>query len=293
MKKKVSIILLVLGIILLFVGAFFLINKEEKKPIEKPTPPSTEKPGKTEEEKTEEVVKNEIDTFVETLFKEDVTKEEIEKLVNSPVDVTYIFYGKDSYMRTGFTFGLKGLDDYDKKLDELADKLDAKVKANFEFELTEYVVSAEGDVVQRNKFKSYYYVQFVNDYMALRNELLAYTDIDLSELANREMTTAEKEKMYKINVKTFELMSYHFDDYINKNEYSSYETIYQQNNNSIQNNLYSLLIHLSGNFYENVNYDTPEKQTQLENERKTRVKNILNQATLSGRLDTSNPYKLK
>ena len=214
-----------MGIIFLFVCAFFLINKKETKPIEKPTPPSNEKPGKTEDEKTEEVVKNEIDTFIETIFKEDVTKEEIEKLVNSPVDVTYIFYGKDSYMRTGFTFGLKGLDEYDKKLDELADKLDAKVKENFVFELTEYIVSAEGDVIQRNKFKSYYYVQFVTDYMALRNELLQYTDIDLSELANRDMTQAEKEKMYKINVKAFELISYHFDDYINKNAIAGVATI--------------------------------------------------------------------
>ena len=300
MNKKLGLIGLIIGILVLLVGVVFIINDKEETPKDNPSQDNpSDKPGEEEKDKpikdiqTEEVTKKEINELIDTLFKDNVTKKELEKIVGTNIENYYIYYGKDSYVRTGFTFNLKGLEEYDKKLDQYADKLEKVIKDNFEVVTNEYIVSEEGDIIQRLRYKSYYYICFINDYMSLRDKLLTYTDLNIEQINLGNMTEEDKIKVYKINVKALEIMSNHFDDYKNNNEYIDYELFYTKKDTIITNDYFSLLINLSGNFYKNASYATEQERIKLENDRFNRVKNIFDKAVASGNFDTSNPYKLK
>ena len=117
--------------------AGIMINKPEQQlnpPVDNPGG-APQKPGGTgqvggdiEDVKTEEVVENEINDFANSLIKDDITIEKIKTMTNSPVDVMFVFYGKESYMRTINDLGVKNVPEYDKKLDELAKELDEAVR---------------------------------------------------------------------------------------------------------------------------------------------------------------------
>ena len=295
MNKKLGLIGLIFGILFLLVGVVFIVNDKNDTPKDNPSV----KPGEDDKDKpikdiqTEEVTKKEINELIDTIFTEDVSEKELEKIVGSNIESYYIYYGKDSYIRTGFTFNLKGLEEYDKKLDQYADELERIIKDNFTVTTNEYIVSEEGDIIQRLRYKSYYYICFIKDYMALRDKLLTYTGLNMEQINLGNMTEEDKVKVYKINVKALEIMSNHFDDYKNNNEYIDYELFYTKKDTLITNDYYSLLINLSGNFYKNVSYTTDQERIKLENDRFNRVKNIFDKSVATGNFDTSNPYKLK
>ncbi len=292
MKKNIGKILLVIGGIILIIGIVFVVQEKLITP-NSPNPPIDDNdpnPDKDFEDKeieeiqTEDKTKNEINELLDAIFEKDISKEKLSKITGQSVDNYYIFYGKDSYIRT-LGSDISAPDQYKKKQSEYATKLENKIKDNFDVEATEYIVSADGAIVQRLTYKTYYYTYFIQDYAYLVDELLNYTDVDLGVTAFRELTKEEQEKIYKIQVKALEIMDRHSDKYINKKETKEYELIYRKGDNSITNEYFSLFIVLNGGFYNNTDFSS--------NGREQRVKTYINEAISSGVFDKSNPYKLK
>lgn len=289
MTRKISKILFVLGIIGLIVGFIFVLQdngnsdkKDNKKP-NNPTEDITDK--KLEEIKTEKVVENELNSFVKLIFDSNVTKDNIEKITKFPIDDVYVFYGKDSYFRTLLKVKTTtDISDYQKASNTYIEQLDKIIKDNFEFNVNEYIVSAEGDIVQNVSYKSYYFVKFVDDFSSVNSKLLEYLDLNIDEILVREPTQEEALQLYKLNVKTLEIMSDYFNDYINKDETKDYQLIYKKSGNTISDDYLSLYINFAGMFY--------NKGANEDQERNNRVTKIINDAIKNGKLDINNPYKL-
>lgn len=238
---------------------------------------------KIEEIQTEEKTKKELNSLVEILFDDNVTREDIGHAIGVIPESVNIFYGKDSFIRS-IGNDVKRDAKYEEAVDKYANELESLIKSNFNFEIKDYIISADGDIVQEVKYRTYYYVDFIKDYTSLCNELLKYTDIDLEKIVNVGATDAEKVIMYKVNVKALEIMSHHFEDYINENETLEYALVYRKGDKSISNEYFSLFMYFSGVSYKN----SPNN----DDNRDMRIKNIITDAINEGTLVVNNPYKL-
>lgn len=238
---------------------------------------------KIEEIQTEEKTKKELNSLVEILFDDNVTREDIGHAIGVIPESVNIFYGKDSFIRS-IGNDVKRDVKYEEAVDKYANELESLIKSNFNFEIKDYIISADGDIVQEVKYRTYYYVDFIKDYTSLCNELLEYTDIDLEKIVNVGATDEEKVIMYKVNVKALEIMSHHFEDYINENETLEYALVYRKGDKSISNEYFSLFMYFSGVLYKN----SPNN----DNNRDMRIKNIITEAINEGTLVVNNPYKL-
>lgn len=292
MMKNIAKILLLFGGVVLIVGVIFVLQENKNNSNNDNEASSLQKEDvtdkKLEEIKTEQIVENELNNFFKLVFDKNVTKEKLEDVVKSPLDSYYIFYGKDSFVRTLLTINTsEDVTEYSKKKDEYILKLEKVLKDNFVFNIGEYDVSGEGDIVQEVSFKSFYHIKFADDFMEVRNKLLDYTDINIDDFANREPTKEELLKIYKLNVKTLEIMSSHFSDYVNENQEIKYDLIYKKIDNEISDDYFSLYLNLSG-----VMYDNDKDSNVKQQERDKRVMVIVNDAIKLGILDINNPYKL-
>lgn len=238
---------------------------------------------KIEEIQTEEKTKEELNSLVGMLFDDNITKEKIGNAIGVIPDSANIFYGRDSFVRS-IGNDVKKNSEYEKAVDKYANELEAIIKKNFNFQIKEYIVSADGDIVQKVSYKTYYYVDFIKDYTLLCNELLNYTDIDLEKVVNNGATEEEKEIMYKVNVKALEIMSNYFEDYINENETLEYGLVYRKGEKEITNEYFSLFMYFSGVLYED--------SSNNDDNRDLRIKKIINEAINEGTLNVNNPYKL-
>lgn len=238
---------------------------------------------KIEEIQTEEKTKKELNSLVEILFDDNVTREDISHAIGVIPESVNIFYGKDSFIRS-IGSDVKRDVQYEEAVDKYANELESLIKSNFNFEINDYIISADGDIVQEVKYRTYYYVDFIKDYTSLCNELLKYTDIDLEKIVNVGATDEEKVIMYKVNVKALEIMSHHFEDYINENETLEYALVYRKGEKEITNEYFSLFMYFSGVLYKN----SPNN----DNNRDMRIKNIITEAINEGTLVVNNPYKL-
>ena len=238
---------------------------------------------KIEEIQTEEKTKNEINSLVNMLFDEKITKEKLGKAIGVLPSEANIFYGEDSFVRS-LNNNVSAISKYDTALDKYANDLESVIKENFNFQIEDYIVSEDGAIVQRVNYRTYYYVDFIKDYTSLCNELLKYTDIDLEKIVNVGATDEEKVIMYKVNVKALEIMSHHFEDYINENETLEYALVYRKGDKSISNEYFSLFMYFSGVLYKN--------SLNNDNNRDVRIKNIITEAINEGTLVVNNPYKL-
>jgi hypothetical protein len=296
MKKNIGKAIAIIGGLILIIGIVFIAQEKFQSPTPQNPDQGSEggKPGKPggeyvggdiEDIQTEDKNQEEINALVDAIFNYDAGQKKLNELTGKTVDNYYIFYGKDSYIRS-LGSDMSGLDQYKKKQKEYAASLEKIIKDNFELETTNYIISDDGAVIQDLKYRTYYYSYFIQDYTFLADELLKYTDVNLGVIAYREYTKEEKEKMYKIEIKALEIMSNYFDDYINDNEEKEYTLMYRKaNNGSIVNEYFSLLINFNGSFYNNEKFSI--------NTREQRVKGYISEAISSGQLDTSNPYKLK
>ena len=236
-----------------------------------------------EEIQTKEKTEEELNSLVEILFDDNVTREDIGHIIGVIPESANIFYGKDSFIRS-IGHDAKRDAKYEEAVDKYANELESIIKRNFNFEIKEYIISADGDIVQEVKYRTYYYVDFIKDYTSLCNELLKYTDLDLEKIVNIGATDEEKASMYKVNVKALEIMSNHFKEYVNENETLEYSLVYRKGDKSISNEYFSLFMYFSGVLYKN----SPNNDSN----RDMRIKNIISEAISDGTLDVNNPYKL-
>lgn len=240
---------------------------------------------KIEEIQTEEKTKNEINSLVNMLFDEKITKEKLGKAIGVLPSEANIFYGEDSFVRS-LNNNVSAISKYDTALDEYASDLENIIKSNFNLQMGDYIVSEDGAIVQRVNYRTYYYVDFIKDYSTLCNKILSYTDIDLDNIVEKGAATkTESEIIYKVNVKALEIMSNYFEDYINKDETLSYELIYRKGEKEITNEYFSLFMYLSGALYKECELD--------DSNRDERINNMIKNAIDDGSLDINNPYNLK
>lgn len=286
-KRMVSIIFLVLGIVLIIVGLVLGTGKEEKKPEKEifPTPEVEEGDKTIDKVMTKEKTAEEINSFNTKIFTDNVTKAELDKLVSSSVNYNDIFYGKDIYFRH-INDEITGVDDINKKRDVYITALEKNIKDNFDYKLEEYVVSNDGAVVQNISVKTFYYKVFLFDYFELVNKITSYT-----KYANMEVTEETKlddqdlKDIYTINIKALELMSLHFDDYVNKEEYVPLTLIYRLDNGVVTCDYFSYYMFLGGS--------TQLHSSLPDSNRTARIENIIKEAINSGDFDISNPLILK
>ena len=239
-KKKVSVFLIIIGILLIVVGFVLNTNSGEKPktdPVKGETPPVDEDiANKTidqimTKEKTEKDVKN----FTNKIFDSNVKQDDLTKLTYFVINYNDIYYGKDTYFKH-LNDNLSGVDDINKKRDQYVSSLEKMIKDNFELKINDYSVSQDGAVVQNVTFKSYYYTTFLLDYFSVVNKLTSYTKYANAVAPEDGKIDPQVVKdTYILNVKALEIMSPHFSDYINNEEYEEFSLIYRKESNVISN----------------------------------------------------------
>ena len=289
-KKKVSVFLIIIGILLIVVGFVLNTNSGEKPktdPVKGETPPVDEDiANKTidqimTKEKTEKDVKN----FTNKIFDSNVKQDDLTKLTYFVINYNDIYYGKDTYFKH-LNDNLSGVDDINKKRDQYVSSLEKLIKDNFELKINDYSVSQDGAVVQNVTFKSYYYTTFLLDYFSVVNKLTSYTKYANAVAPEDGKIDPQVVKdTYILNVKALEIMSPHFSDYINNEEYEEFSLIYRKESNVISNEYFSFYKFIGGSGYQHTNL--PDAN------RNARVDAMIQEAINGGTLDVNDPFILK
>ena len=289
-KKKVSVFLIIIGILLIVVGFVLNTNSGEKPktdPVKGETPPVDEDiANKTidqimTKEKTEKDVKN----FTNKIFDSNVKQDDLTKLTYFVINYNDIYYGKDTYFKH-LNDNLSGVDDINKKRDQYVSSLEKMIKDNFELKINDYSVSQDGAVVQNVTFKSYYYTTFLLDYFSVVNKLTSYTKYANAVAPEDGKIDPQVVKdTYILNVKALEIMSPHFSDYINNEEYEEFSLIYRKESNVISNEYFSFYKFIGGSGYQHTNL--PDAN------RNARVDAMIQEAINGGTLDVNDPFTLK
>lgn len=292
MKKKIILICIaVLGIGLLIGGAVLSVfaPSSEKKNPKNPS-------GELKDIQTEEVTKDEITKYIELLYSDDVTVEKVEKFTGSDVGSEMLFIGKDSYLRempSKKIMNTYKLDEYREKQDIYVSNVEKLMRDNLDYQLGEYIVSEEGDIVQEFRYRTYYYQLYLGDLNEIMNRLMPNVFTNYSEMLVRDLTEEELAKMYQLKVKALEIMNDYINNYVNNNEVVSFDLIYKKDNNKILQDYFSLLMQLNGSFYQNVSFQTPEEEQTMISNRTTRVQEMIQTAISNQTLDMTNPLQLK
>lgn len=292
MKKKIILICIaVLGIGLLIGGAVLSVSapSSEKKNPKNPS-------GELKDIQTEEVTKDEITKYIELLYSDDVTVEKVEKFTGSDVGSEMLFIGKDSYLRempSKKIMNTYKLDEYREKQDIYVSNVKKLMRDNLDYQLGEYIVSEEGDIVQEFRYRTYYYQLYLGDLNEIMNRLMPNVFTNYSEMLVRDLTEEELAKMYQLKVKALEIMNDYINNYVNNNEVVSFDLIYKKDNNKILQDYFSLLMQLNGSFYQNVSFQTPEEEQTMISNRTTRVQEMIQTAISNQTLDMTNPLQLK
>lgn len=285
--NKTNLYILSFFLILFLVVASVLIipkslkEKEEKKKQEELL--NEYKSKRIDEIQTEEKTRKEVNDFVNLVYSDNSSIEDIEKATNTDLLNYNIYYGKDSYFRT-LDSNISNTKEINVVRDKYVDKLEQAMKENFDIELLDYIVTIDDAVVQRVKYKGFYYTEFMKDYQMIFDKLVSYTEYkDLTDESNINSTKAFND-MYKLEVKALEIMCSHLDNYVNKDEYVTYDLVYRKGETKVENEYLSLYMFLGGHLYEH--------KSLPENERGERVASMIKEAIDDGTLDVSNPFNL-
>lgn len=288
MKRKIILgIIILVGFSLLVVGVFVSFF----------TPSSNnEKPKKELKDiQTEKITKKEVTEYIKLLYSDDVTVEKVEDFIGSDVSNGMLFMGKDSYLRerpSNKIINTYHLQEYKTKQDTYASNVEKTMRDNLEYHFGEYIVSEEGNIVQKFSYRTYYYQLYLGDLDEVVNTLIPNVFDNYSEMLVRDLTEEELVKMYQLKVKALEIMNSYVQNYVNNDEVISFDLIYKKENNKILQDYFSLLMQLSGNFYKNVSYQSLEDEQVIISNRTTRVQEIINTAVNNQTLDLSNPLQL-
>lgn len=284
-KNKYNVIIAVFFVLFFIVVAVSLSsnysNKEEK---EQDKVLEDYKNKSIEEIQTEKITRDEVNDFVDKIFNEKTSIIDIEKMTSTDLSNRHIYYGKDSYFRT-MGNGMSNVENIHKIRDTHANKLEEVLKDNFEIELLDYIVTLDDAVVQRVKYKSFYYNEFMKDFEQVYNEIVSYSeykDYDFEKDINSTKGIAD---LYKLKVKALEIMCNHLDDYVNKDEYVTYDLVYRKGKTEVENDYLSLYMFFGGHLYEH--------KSLPEDEREERVNSMINEAIKEGTLNVSNPYSFE
>lgn len=287
MKRKIILFIIIfLGLGLLIGGVVISVF----------TPSTTTKlEAELKDIQTEQVTKDEVTKYIELLYSDDVTAAKVEKFTGSDIGHDMLFIGKDSYLRkrpSNKVIDKYNLQDYKNKQDIYASNVEKIMRDNLDYQLGEYIVSKEGDIVQKFSYRTYYYQLYLGDLNEVINILIPSVFDNYSEMLVRNLTEEESVKMYQLKIKALEIMDSYVNNYINNDEIISLDLIYKKENDKILQDYFTLLMQLSGSFYQNVSYQTPEEEQTIISNRTARVQEIVNTAVNNQTLDMTNPLQL-
>lgn len=289
MKKKVIVVCIILLGISLLVGGVLIS-------VFTPSSDSSKKEKKLKDIQTEQVTKDEITGYIELLYSDKATIEDVKKIADADISGDMLFIGKDSYLRqtpSNKIMTRYSLGEYKKKQDIYASNVEKLMRKNLDYQLGEYIVSEEGDIVQKFSYRTYYYQLYLGDLNQLISTLMPNVFEDYSSMLVREVNDEELAKMYQLKVKALEIMNDYINNYVNENEVVSFDLIYKKQGDKIVQDYFSLLMQLNGSFYQNVSYQTADEEQALISDRIARVQGMINAAISNQTLDMANPLQLK
>ena len=289
MKKKVIVVCIILLGISLLVGGVLIS-------VFTPSSDSSKKEKKLKDIQTEQVTKDEITGYIELLYSDKATIEDVKKIADADISGDMLFIGKDSYLRQTSSNKIMtrySLGEYKKKQDIYASNVEKLMRENLNYQLGEYIVSEEGDIVQKFSYRTYYYQLYLGDLNQLISTLMPNVFEDYSSMLVRELNDEELAKMYQLKVKALEIMNDYINNYVNENEVVSFDLIYKKQGDKIVQDYFSLLMQLNGSFYQNVSYQTADEEQALISDRVARVQGMINAAISNQTLDMANPLQLK
>ncbi len=288
MKRKIILFIIIfLGLGLLIGGVVISVFT--------PSTTTTKLEAELKDIQTEQVTKDEVTKYIELLYSDDVTAAKVEKFTGSDIGHDMLFIGKDSYLRkrpSNKVIDKYNLQDYKNKQDIYASNVEKIMRDNLDYQLGEYIVSKEGDIVQKFSYRTYYYQLYLGDLNEVINILIPSVFDNYSEMLVRNLTEEESVKMYQLKIKALEIMDSYVNNYINNDEIISLDLIYKKENDKILQDYFTLLMQLSGSFYQNVSYQTPEEEQTIISNRTARVQEIVNTAVNNQTLDMTNPLQL-
>lgn len=289
MKRKIILF------IIIFLGLGLLIGGVVISVFTPSTTTTTKLEAELKDIQTEQVTKDEVTKYIELLYSDDVTAAKVEKFTGSDIGHDMLFIGKDSYLRkrpSNKVIDKYNLQDYKNKQDIYASNVEKIMRDNLDYQLGEYIVSKEGDIVQKFSYRTYYYQLYLGDLNEVINILIPSVFDNYSEMLVRNLTEEESVKMYQLKIKALEIMDSYVNNYINNDEIISLDLIYKKENDKILQDYFTLLMQLSGSFYQNVSYQTPEEEQTIISNRTARVQEIVNTAVNNQTLDMTNPLQL-
>lgn len=274
MKKKKIIILIVLLITALIVAYLVFAKSVQNETLET--------------NKTPEEVKQEVESIINVLVDQNVTKKELSKKIDKEVSELEIMQGNDSLLMKkpkNMDIEANKLSDYAKVQKEYASRVEQAIKNNLEITYTETEEVFDGRVVQHVDVLAYYYRLYVYDLSEITTRLLKYSGIDVQTLKNNKESEI---LLYKAKIKSMELMDDYLYNYENYEETKTFTMEYSEKSFS-QIDITTLVMGINGALYTKTDLSKPEN---IEAQKK-RVNMYINNAISEGTLDTSNPLKLK
>ncbi len=289
MKKKVIVVCIILLGISLLVGGVLIS-------VFTPSSDSSKKEKKLKDIQTEQVTKDEITGYIELLYSDKATIEDVKKIADADISGDMLFIGNDSYLRqtpSNKIMTQYSLGEYKKKQDIYASNVEKLMRKNLDYQLGKHIVSEEGDIVQKFSYRTYYYQLYLGDLNQLISTLMPNVFEDYSSMLVRELNDEELAKMYQLKVKALEILNDYINNYVNENEVVSFDLIYKKQGDKIVQDYFSLLMQLNGSFYQNVSYQTADEEQALISDRIARVQGMINAAINNQTLDMANPLQLK
>ena len=278
-KKKVIIVVGVIVLIVFIVGVTIFIKNNSKT-----------KNGKLDI--TQEEMEEKLNTINENMTSRNPDLDKVSEEVGYEVEGTWSFLGPDSLYEFKLPDNVKdgkNYDDYEKLQDQFLKKIDKLVNDNFEYEIIKHE-TMETSVIDTVRMRSFYAILYSMDQNSLMNEILKMGGYDPEKMmTNNEWQIA----YYKAKIKSMQILDKHIDFYSNKDEYVTFQVIYDMTDDGLVcyncNDYFELLKSYSSS---NVDMNSEESMNAFYAEQDIRIQKYLNEAIESGMLDKDHPFDL-
>lgn len=261
MKKKTKIIISVILLIIL-IAAILLIAF---------LPKNSEKKSYT---------KKEIIELISNGYAKGITKKELEELIGQKLSDQTMITGEDAYLLQTPTDDLikqYNLNNYVNSAKNYFKNLETKIKENYSWEFDGEAEENQGSYYM--KLKTYSYGVYLLDLEEMINQLLSQYN-----LSNENAEVNE----YKARVIAMKLLDSHLDEYIYNGDSKVISITFKSpDDNVTKNSLVQYLIDLAG-----YNNSEDEKISAMENNRKNRITEYINDAISNGTLDKKDILKI-
>ena len=264
-RLKIAVIIVVIAILLIVGGVaiYFSSNSNNNEANDK-------KPNN--EKTTIEEMRNYIETLNNTIINGSSEEKLLKVLYTDKIeDDALIMTGEDAYLLKTPSKEIMAeysLDKYESAAKTLAQRLEAKIKDNFEYTITN-VGETDDYTSFYITYRTFYYNAYINDLFTIRNELLIRAGYDLENVVNNAQFIAD---LYKAKIKAAYLLNNYLDNYVNQNETAN--TILSFTNNKIEDSTDEFLSYLH-----NLNGENYTKSSNLITEEE--INNFLNNFDLT------------